>query len=147
MAEHHSESLYMKIFYYLLALTILEILVALLRCDADIATGRQAPIMRLDRGAIGHFHQPLDIAQLGVRKPLLKPVSLPHEVTREPQRLDCLGTRRLQRLARLGHVAIVPDFRISRVDVLHCDVDRAAGELRREIDLLDQIAATVRQRM
>ena len=29
MAEHHSESLYMKIFYYLLALTILEILVAL----------------------------------------------------------------------------------------------------------------------
>ena len=29
MAEHHSESLYMKIFYYLLVLTILEILVAL----------------------------------------------------------------------------------------------------------------------
>ena len=29
MAEHHSESLYMKIFYYLLALTILEILVTL----------------------------------------------------------------------------------------------------------------------
>ena len=29
MAEHHSEVLYMKIFYYLLALTILEILVAL----------------------------------------------------------------------------------------------------------------------
>ena len=29
MAEHHSESLYMTIFYYLLALTILEILVAL----------------------------------------------------------------------------------------------------------------------
>ena len=29
MAEHHSESLYMKIFYYLVALTILEILVAL----------------------------------------------------------------------------------------------------------------------
>lgn len=29
MAEHHSEALYMKIFYYLLALTILEILVAL----------------------------------------------------------------------------------------------------------------------
>jgi cytochrome c oxidase subunit 4 len=29
MAEHHSESLYMTIFYYLLALTILEIIVAL----------------------------------------------------------------------------------------------------------------------
>jgi len=29
MAEHHSDTLYMKIFYYLLALTILEILVAL----------------------------------------------------------------------------------------------------------------------
>ncbi len=29
MAEHHSDALYMKIFYYLLALTILEILVAL----------------------------------------------------------------------------------------------------------------------
>lgn len=29
MDEHHSEALYMKIFYYLLALTILEILVAL----------------------------------------------------------------------------------------------------------------------
>src|SRR5438309_12099826 len=29
MAEHHSESLYMTIFYYLLALTILEIVVAL----------------------------------------------------------------------------------------------------------------------
>lgn len=29
MAEHHSESIYMKIFYYLLVLTILEILVAL----------------------------------------------------------------------------------------------------------------------
>ena len=29
MAEHHSEDLYMKIFYYLLALTILEIIVAL----------------------------------------------------------------------------------------------------------------------
>ena len=29
MAEHHSESSYMKIFYYLLALTIREILVAL----------------------------------------------------------------------------------------------------------------------
>ena len=29
MAEHHSESLYMTIFYYLLALTILEIIAAL----------------------------------------------------------------------------------------------------------------------
>ena len=29
MAEHHSESIYMKIFYYLLVLTILEIVVAL----------------------------------------------------------------------------------------------------------------------
>lgn len=29
MAEHHSESIYMKIFYYLLVLTILEIAVAL----------------------------------------------------------------------------------------------------------------------
>lgn len=29
MAEHHSDSLYMQIFYYLLALTVLEILVAL----------------------------------------------------------------------------------------------------------------------
>ena len=31
MAEHHSESLYMTIFYYLLALTILEIIAALSR--------------------------------------------------------------------------------------------------------------------
>ena len=39
MAEHHSESLYMTIFYYLLALTVLEILVALLAA-VQVALGR-----------------------------------------------------------------------------------------------------------
>jgi cytochrome c oxidase subunit 4 len=41
MAEHHSESLYMTIFYYLLALTILEILVAL----PDYATWVKAMLL------------------------------------------------------------------------------------------------------
>ena len=38
------------------------------RRHADIAAGRQAPVMRLDRGAIDQLHQPFDIAQLRIRE-------------------------------------------------------------------------------
>ena len=50
--------------------------------DADIAARRQVPVMRLDRRAIDKFHQSFHVAELGVRKPFLNPVGLPHEVTR-----------------------------------------------------------------
>ena len=54
-----------------------EVLVHLLRRDADIAAGRQAPVMRLRSSARStQLHQPLDIAQLRIREALLQPVGL-----------------------------------------------------------------------
>ena len=57
-----------------------EILVFLLRRDADVASRRQAPTVGGQFVVADQLHQPFDVSQGRVREPRLKPVRLPPEI-------------------------------------------------------------------
>ena len=80
-----------------------KVLVFLLRCDADVASRRQAPVVGGQLVVPDQLHEPFDVPQGGIREPLLKPVCLLPEVARRLEMLDrvaaCFADR-LERAAR-----------------------------------------------
>jgi len=74
----------------------IEILVFLLRCDANASAGGEAPIVRLKFLERDELYQPLDITQLGVRESFLKPMGMPREIADQVQLSGSGG-------ASLGH--------------------------------------------
>ena len=59
-----------------------EILIHLLKCHADMAAGRQAPVVRLEPAAVEEFHDSLDNAQFGRGQTILQPADLVGETPR-----------------------------------------------------------------
>src|SRR6202043_2649801 len=97
----------------------IEPLVLLLRSHADIAAWGQAPVVRLDDGAIDELRQSFDIAQLRVRESFLKSVGLSYKIPRSAQHLDRRRPRYLKRLARPRNIGIGPKAGVSRLQLLH----------------------------
>ena len=123
-----------------------EVRVLLLGSDADVAAGRQAPVVGLYFGAVDELDQPLHIPQLAVGEALGEPVSLPPEVAHLAKLFDGSAPRLVGCLAGAGDVAAVPGVTGRGVALLLAGLDQPGRGLVELIGLLGKVAAGFHQR-